>query len=681
MESIALYIAISTIHTVDLCFGGSAAIGTPVSNQLAELYVFMNYLQHDLLEEMGLEHFDDFAAEFLEIVTESQINVEGTGYQTVTRIASYNNCDELTELWRESADIVTQDMMHLPRPECITETVVAKPTPTQKMMIDALSELAAKIRAKKVDKKEATMLTVTERGRKIGLDQRLMNPDLPDEPGTKVNLCVDNVFRIWDETKENRSTQLIFCDQGVPKDTPKNPKSAEGAAVLDPDAEPEKRRHCVYDDIKEKLIAKGVPAEEIAFIHDAKNEEQKDKLFARVRKGEIRVLIGSTAKMGAGTNVQDKLIASHDLDAPWKPSDMEQRKGRMVRQGNENPTVHLYRYVTEGTFDAYIFQKLEQKQAGISAIMTGTSTAHNCEAMDEVTLSFAEVKALATNNPDMKERMELESELPKLRQSKKAHLNRQAEMQNNILSVYPAQIASLTTRVAAAKQDLATAEANPIRRDEKNAPIFSGMEIGGKQYADKEDAGAALLEMLKSTVLHNHGEPVTIGKYRGFEIMAAFDALTTSYVGYIKGAGTYNTDFGGSELGNITRLDNLIGGLGERLDILQNKLETTKSELEDSKRLIGAPFPREDELRQKEQRLEELVKKFTEQAEKENATVEVSEHLMELGSADQLAALKASGIPFQKAETSDGKIIVKVKPEHKEAAQNAIRNAQNGQKR
>lgn len=654
--------------------------GTPVSNQLAELYVFMNYLQHDLLEEMGLEHFDDFAAEFLEIVTESQINVEGTGYQTVTRIASYNNCDELTELWRESADIVTQDMMHLPRPECITETVVAKPTPTQKMMIDALSELAAKIRAKKVDKKEATMLTVTERGRKIGLDQRLMNPDLPDEPGTKVNLCVDNVFRIWDETKENRSTQLIFCDQGVPKDTPKNPKSAEGAAVLDPDAEPEKRRHCVYDDIKEKLIAKGVPAEEIAFIHDAKNEEQKDKLFAKVRKGEIRVLIGSTAKMGAGTNVQDKLIASHDLDAPWKPSDMEQRKGRMVRQGNENPTVHLYRYVTEGTFDAYIFQKLEQKQAGIAAIMTGTSTAHNCEAMDEVTLSFAEVKALATNNPDMKERMELESELPKLRQSKKAHLNRQAEMQNNILSVYPAQIASLTTRVAAAKQDLATAEANPIRRDEKNAPIFSGMEIGGKQYADKEDAGAALLEMLKNTVLHNHGNPVTIGKYRGFEIMAAFDALTTSYVGYIKGAGTYNTDFGGSELGNITRLDNLIGGLGERLEILQNKLETTKSELEDSKRLIGAPFPREDELRQKEQRLEELVKKF-EQADKENETVEVSDHLMEIGTSDQLAALKASGIPFQKAETSDGKIIVKVKPEHKEAAQNAIRNAQNGQKR
>ena len=654
--------------------------GTPVSNQLAELYVFMNYLQHDLLVEMGLEHFDDFAAEFLEIVTESQINVEGTGYQTVTRIASYNNCDELTEMWRESADIVTQDMMHLPRPECITETVVAKPTPTQKMMIDALSELAAKIRAKQVDKKEATMLTVTERGRKIGLDQRLMNPDLPDEPNTKVNLCVDNVFRIWEENKEKRSTQLIFCDQGVPKDTPKNPKSAEGAAVLDPDAEPQKRRHCVYDDIKAKLIAKGIPAEEIAFIHDAKNEEQKDKLFAKVRKGEIRVLIGSTAKMGAGTNVQDKLIASHDLDAPWKPSDMEQRKGRMVRQGNENPTVHLYRYVTEGTFDAYIFQKLEQKQAGISAIMTGTSTAHNCEAMDEVTLSFAEVKALATNNPDMKERMELEAELPKLRQSKKAHISRQAEMQNNILHVYPAQIAGLTTRVAAAKQDIATAEANPIRRDEKNTPIFGGMEVGGKQYADKDAAGAALLSMLKESVVHHKGEPLTIGKYRGFEIMAEFDAFRTTYVGYIKGAGTYKLDFSGSELGNITRLDNLIGGLGERLELLQNSLETATTQLEDSKRAIGAPFPREDELRQKEQRLEELVKKF-EQADKENETVEVSDHLMEIGTSDQLAALKASGIPFQKAETSDGKIIVKVKPEHKEAAQSAIRGMQSAMKR
>ena len=654
--------------------------GTPVSNQLAELYVFMNYLQHDLLVEMGLEHFDDFAAEFLEIVTESQINVEGTGYQTVTRIASYNNCDELTELWRESADIVTQDMMHLPRPECITETVVAKPTETQKMMIDALSELAAKIRAKKIDKREATMLTVTERGRKIGLDQRLMNPDLPDEPNTKVNLCVDNVFRIWEENKEKRSTQLIFCDQGVPKDTPKNPKSAEGAAVLDPDAEPQKRRHCVYDDIKAKLIAKGIPAEEIAFIHDAKNEEQKDKLFAKVRKGEIRVLIGSTAKMGAGTNVQDKLIASHDLDAPWKPSDMEQRKGRMVRQGNENPTVHLYRYVTEGTFDAYIFQKLEQKQAGISAIMTGTSTAHNCEAMDEVTLSFAEVKALATNNPDMKERMELEAELPKLRQSKKAHISRQAEMQNNILHVYPAQIAGLTTRVAAAKQDIATAEANPIRRDEKNTPIFAGMEVGGKQYADKDAAGAALLSMLKESVVHHKGEPLTIGKYRGFEIMAEFDAFRTTYVGYIKGAGTYKLDFSGSELGNITRLDNLIGGLSERLELLQNSLETATTQLEDSKRAIGAPFPREDELRQKEQRLEELVKKF-EQADKENETVEVSDHLMEIGTSDQLAALKASGIPFQKAETSDGKIIVKVKPEHKEAAQSAIRGMQSVMKR
>lgn len=376
----------------------------------------MQYLQSDLLKETGLYHFDCWAANFAETVTESQLSPEGNSYQMKTRFAKFNNLPELMNMFKECADIKTSDQLGLKIPECTMHTVVAQPSEIQKKMIEQLSDRAKKIRLRQVSPTEDNMPMITNDGRKIGLDQRLMNPMMPDDENSKLNMCINNVFDIWEKTAEQRSTQVIFCDLGVPQNAADKKKNGE--------------KFCVYDDIKEKLIAKGVPAEEIAFIHDAATEAAKDKLFAKVRKGEVRVIIGSTQKMGAGTNIQDKLIASHDLDAPWKPSDMEQRRGRMVRQGNENSHVDLYRYVTEGTFDAYLYQMLENKQKFTSQIMTSKSPVRSCQDLDEVSLSYAEIKALSAGNPLIKEKMDLDIEVGKLKMLKASHQNLQFDLQD-----------------------------------------------------------------------------------------------------------------------------------------------------------------------------------------------------------------------------------------------------------
>ena len=646
---------------LDEITGGKGIIfstGTPVSNSLSEIYSMMKYLQSGLLEETGLQHFDAWAANFAETVTESQLAPEGNGYQMKTRFAKFCNLPELMAIFKECADIKTADMLHLPVPECTMETIIAQPTDTQKEMIKALGERAKRIRMGGVDPKKDNMPMITNDGRKIGLDQRFMNPDLPDEQGSKLNLCVDNVFQIWNETAEQRSTQLIFCDLGVPQ-------SSE-------DVKKNGRKFSVYEDIKEKLIAKGVPPEEIAFIHDAKTETAKDKLFAKVRKGETRILIGSTSKMGAGTNVQDKLIASHDLDAPWKPSDMEQRRGRMVRQGNENKHVHLYRYVTEGTFDAYLYQMLENKQKFISQIMTSKSPVRSCLDVDEIALSFAEIKALSAGNPLIKEKMDLDVDVAKLRMFKANHENTQFELQDNVLKVFPQQIARLKSRIEALQKDISAYSALPVRTDEKGNTVFPSMEIGGKIYTEKADAGTALLDALRQNMLQKKaGE--TIGHYQGFAITSEFDTLRKCYVASLHGSAVHMTDLGTSETGNITRLDNLLQGLPKELTKSEALLADTIRQLEESKKELGKPFPREEELQEKEKRLDELTKLLEIDGQGEEL-VEITEpFLIELGSQAQLDKLRASGIPYKKAETSDGKLIVKVNRKDKEAAQNAIR--------
>lgn len=638
------------------------ATGTPVSNSISEIYSMMKYLQSDLLEETGLKHFDAWAANFAETVTDSQLSPEGNGYQMKTRFAKFNNLPELMALFKECADVKTADMLNLPTPQCTMTTVVAKPTEVQKDLIFNLGERAKRIRLRQVSPKDDNFPMITNDGRKIGLDQRLMNLDLPDEPQSKVNLCVENVFKIWSDTAEQRSTQLIFSDLGVPQNAADKKKHGE--------------RFSVYDDIKKKLIDHGVPLEEIAFIHDAKTEEAKDKLFAKVRKGEVRVLIGSTSKMGAGTNVQDKLIASHDLDAPWKPSDMEQRRGRMVRQGNENPHVQLFRYVTEGTFDAYLYQMLENKQRFISQIMTSKSPVRSCQDVDDVALSFAEIKALSAGNPMIKEKMDLDVEVAKLKILKANHQNVQYQLEDEVLKSLPANIAAIKARIEGLETDIASYAALPVRTDEKGNTVFPSMEIGGKVYTDKEEAGAALLEALRSTALHDSSNFSPIASYQGFTISAKFDVLCKCYIGEIKGAATRQVEFGSSEIGNITRIDNALAGMEKDLTAATINLENVMQQLENAKSQLGQPFPREEELRQKEARLAELTKAL-------EITDEVritDPFIIELKSEQQLDSLKNSSIPFEHNKTEDGRLLVKVNKGDKDAALKAITSGPAGLK-
>ena len=552
------------------------ATGTPVSNSMTELYTMMRYLQHDLLTSRGFSHFDCWASTFGETVTAIELAPEGTGYRARTRFARFFNLPELMAMFREAADIKTADQLHLPTPEAVYHNVVAKPTEMQKDMVEALSKRAAEVHAGVVNPKEDNMLKITSDGRKLGLDQRILNPLLPDDEHSKVNQCVENILRIWREGESGKLTQLVFSDLSTP--------GGEGFTV--------------YEDIRRKLIAAGVPEGEIAFIHDANTEVKKKELFAKVRAGQVRVLMGSTQKMGAGTNVQDRLAALHDLDCPWRPGDLEQRKGRIVRQGNRNDTVHIYRYVTENTFDAYLWQTIENKQKFISQIMTSKSPVRSCEDVDETALSYAEIKALCAGNPLIKEKMDLDIEVARLRLLKANHQSQRFQMEDRLLKYFPVELEKCRAQVGGFEADLETRNNHPLPSEG-----FVGMEVLGRAFSDKEDAGKAILEAVKTVV---DMKSVRIGHYRGFEMSLELSAFGREYILTLRGRMAHFTTLGSDPRGNIQRIDNTLGSMESRLKTVQDQIATLQKEQEAAKEEIAKPFAQEDELREKSARLIEL---------------------------------------------------------------------------
>lgn len=659
-KTMDLYLKTQYLDEITGGKGTIFATGTPVSNSISEIYSMMKYLQNDLLEETGLKHFDMWAANFAETVTESQLSPEGNSYQMKTRFAKFNNMPELMALFKECADIKTTDQLGLKIPECEMHTVVAQPSDIQKHLISDLSERAKRIRLRQVKPTEDNMPMITNDGRKIGLDVRLMNPDLPDDENSKLNICINNVYNIWERTAEQKSTQVIFCDLGVPQSSTDEKKNG--------------KKFSVYDDIKEKLIQKGVPAEEIAFIHSAKTEEAKDKLFAKVRKGEIRVLIGSTQKMGAGTNIQDKLIASHDLDAPWKPSDMEQRRGRMVRQGNENEKVDLYRYVTEGTFDAYLYQMLENKQKFISQIMTSKSPVRSCQDLDEVSLSYAEIKALSAGNPLIKEKMDLDIEVSKLKMLKASHMNALYDLQDKVMTDLPAKIKFSELLISNIEKDIKAYNERTIVLDDKGKPVFPSIELFGKVYTDKEEAGKALIEACKQAARADISKNVEVGSYQGYKLSIGYEPMNRVYIATLSGAAAYKTELGGSESGNFTRLDNALNSMEDKLTAAKQQLERLNNQLEEAMSQLDTPFPHEQELKEKSQRLDELTKQL-ESAADDKPTSELAEivdpYYIEVSSDNVAEKLKSSGITFEMKE-SEGHYIVKINRSDKEKAHDIL---------
>jgi len=588
------------------------ATGTPVSNSMTELYTMMRYLQHDMLERKHLTHFDAWASTFGETTTAIELAPEGTGYRARTRFAKFFNLPELMNLFKEAADIKTSDQLHLPVPEAEYHTVVAKPTEVQKKLVSELSERASKVHAGVVDPSVDNMLKITSDGRKLGLDQRIINPAFADDPTSKVNLCVDNIFEIWEETKADILTQLVFSDLSTPQTKAARSKASEDKAassanidaavhgiVKEIDKEvPEEVPFNVYDDIREKLVKRGVPREEVAFIHEADTEVKKAELFSKVRSGHVRILIGSTAKMGAGTNCQDRLIALHDLDCPWRPGDLEQRKGRIVWQGNMNKTVRIYRYVTEATFDAYLWQTIENKQKFISQVMTSKSPVRACDDIDEATLSYAEVKALCAGDPRIKEKMDLDVEVAKLKLLKANHQSQQFRMQDDIMKRFPEQIESYRLAIEGLEKDKATVEAHPHPKDG-----FSGMEVKGDVLTDKDNAGAALLEACKDA---KGLEAVPIGSYRGFNMSLTLENFGKNYILTLKGEMSHRVELGGDARGNLIRIDNVLGQIPNRIEATRAQLDSVMAQLETAKSEVGKPFPQEDELRVKSARLNEL---------------------------------------------------------------------------
>ena len=553
------------------------ATGTPVSNSMTELYTVMRYLQYSTLQQKKLTHFDCWASTFGETTTAIELAPEGTGYRARTRFAKFFNLPELMSMFKEVADIKTSDQLHLPVPEAKFETVVAKPSEIQKEMVQELSKRAAEIHSGAVDASVDNMLCVTNDGRKIGLDVRLMNPMLPDDPNSKLNVCVQNVLKIWEEGKDQKLTQLLFCDLS----TPKNDGNFN-----------------VYDDIRKKLIAAGVPENEIEFIHNADTETKKAALFSKVRSGDVRVLLGSTAKMGAGTNVQSRLVAVHHLDVGWKPSDMTQRNGRIIRQGNMNKEVKVFNYVTEGTFDAYLWQTLENKQRFISQIMTSKSPARSCEDVDEQALSYAEIKALCAGNPLIKEKMDLDVQVAKLKVLKADHQSQKFRLQDKLLTKFPAEIQEQTAKIAALKSDAEIAAAHP--QDKEN---FCGMVIKGMTYDEKKTAGERLI--LACTELPNTEEQL-VGSYRGFELSLRFDTFRNEHQALLKGKLKYPVSLGSDPHGNIVRLDNALSNFADRITAAENELDTLKQQQVAAQIEVEKPFPQEEELAQKSARLAEL---------------------------------------------------------------------------
>nr|WP_242868497.1 LPD11 domain-containing protein [Fournierella massiliensis] len=553
------------------------ATGTPISNSMVELYTIQRYLQYRLLQEMGLIHFDDWASNFGETVTAIELSPEGTGYRAKTRFAKFYNLPELMAAFKEVADIQTADMLKLPVPKANFHTEVIQPSELQKEMIKGLAERAEKIRAGGVDPHVDNMLRITNDGRKLALDMRLIQPLAPDDPNGKVAVCARNVFRIWEQTKEKRSAQLVFCDLSTP--------TTDGS-------------FSVYDDLKKKLMDAGIPEEEIAFIHTADSEAKKKELFSKVRSGQVRVLLGSTAKMGAGTNVQDRLIALHDLDCPWRPSDLQQRLGRIVRQGNENEEVEIYRYVTEGTFDAYLYQLVENKQKFIAQIMTSKAPVRVADDVDETALSYSEIKALATGNPLIIEKCNLDMEVARLGMLKASHLNQVYALEELVYRKYPEEITRLTGLIAGYEKDVALAAAHP-----KAQEGFCGMEVEGRHYTEKEDAGKAIIDVCTRMT---GSDAVLLGQYRGFSMVLAYDGRSNEYRITLKGTLSHTVTLGPDVFGNITRLDNALENLAGSLQAEQNSLEETKAQLENARTELAAPFAREEELAEKTARLKEL---------------------------------------------------------------------------
>lgn len=554
------------------------ATGTPISNSMVELYTIQRYLQYETLVENDLQHFDSWASTFGETVTAYELKPEGTGYRTKTRFAKFYNLPELMAMFKEVADIKTADTLNLPTPTPHYHNVAVKPSDFQKAMVAELGERAEKVRNNQVDASVDNMLKITNDGRKLALDQRMINPLLPDFEGSKINACIDNIFMIWQENADKKSAQLVFCDLSTPK----------------PDAE-----FSVYTDIRKKLIERGVPKSEISFIHEAKTEAQKQELFKKVHKGEVRVLLGSTQKMGAGTNVQNKLIALHDIDCPWRPSDLEQRSGRIIRQGNENTDVDVYRYVTEETFDAYLYQLVEGKQKFASQIMTSKSPVRSAEDIDDTALSYAEIKMLATGNPYIKEKMDLEIQVQKLRLYKSHYLSEKYELEDKIIKFYPQEISLLTARVDGLKADLEIAKAHPKEVDGK----FAGMVIDGYSYTEKAEAGQVIIEACKAKTT---SEPTPLGEYRGFKMELEFDTFERAYAVKLKGHFTHSVTLGTDVYGNIIRIDNAVDNIGTRLHKAEEQLKNTKAQLETAKVEVEKPFAQEDELKQKMSRLTEL---------------------------------------------------------------------------
>ena len=596
--------------------GITFATGTPVSNSMTELYIMQRYLQYDKLNKMGLGHFDSWASTFGEVVTSIELAPEGTGYRAKSRFARFYNIPELMSMFKEIADIKTADQLKLPVPEAKYETVVLKPSQYQKDIVESLGERAETVRNGGVDPSVDNMLRITNDGRKLALDQRLINEMLPDDTNSKVCACAERSFYTWKETAPQKSAQLIFCDLSTPK--------ADGV-------------FCVYQDLKEKLMEKGVPEKEIAFIHDANTEVKKTELFGKVKAGEVRFLLGSTGKMGAGTNVQDRLIALHHLDVGWKPSDLEQREGRIIRQGNQNSKVHIYRYVTEGTFDSYMWQLIENKQRFISQIMTSKSPVRSCEDVDDTALSYAEVKAMAAGNPAIKEKMALDVEVSKLKLLKSNFVSNQYRLEDDITQNFPQQIAKLEEQIKAYQADIQCYQENRISDPEK----FQ-MEIGGKVFYEKKEAGTMLLSICKSITFYD--SQLDVGMYQGFSMRVKFDSWSKEYVLTLKNESVSAVHLGADELGNITRINNALEALPQKLAESEQKLDTVQEQLAHAKEEVKKPFPKEEELKDKLERLSELNALLNMDAKKPATALHTEEEQKkeEPSLHDKISAMKQS---------------------------------------
>ena len=553
------------------------ATGTPISNSMVELYTLQRYLQYDELSKRGLQHFDAWASTFGETTTAIELSPEGTGYRPKIRFSKFYNLPELMNLFKEVADIQTSEMLNLPVPKANYHNMVVKPSEIQKELVKDLSERAERIRKKLVPSYVDNMLKITNDGRKLALDQRLSNELLEDYKDSKVAICANNVFEIWDKTSENKSAQLVFCDLSTPHNDGK---------------------FNVYDDLKKKLVHKGIPTDEIVFIHDVSGDVKRQELFNKVRKGQVRVLIGSTQKMGAGTNCQDRLIASHDLDCPWRPSDLIQRSGRIIRQGNQNKEVDIYRYVTEGTFDAYLYQLVENKQRFISQIMTSKTPVRFAEDIDETALSYAEIKALAAGNPLIIEKTDLDTQVAKLKLLKQTYLSEKYSMEDKIQRQYPNEIKRLEILIENTKNDVEFLESNI-----KNEVDFQGMKLDGEEYLDKSLAGKKILEICKAKTNTDKNE---IGEYKGFKMFLYIDTYNRKFCIDMKNNLSYKVELGSDVFGNIVRIDNVLSGIEKRIDDYINNLEETKKQFENAKLEINIPFQQEEELKKKSKRLNEL---------------------------------------------------------------------------